>query len=90
MAESDDQCTVAIVSAPGSGSPSGALKAGKLENSGEVLTADPEISNVPAATLPVGMRIDDRYEILGVLGVGGFATVYRAHHLTIEIGRAHV
>lgn len=84
VAESDDQCTVAMVSAPGSGSPSGALKAGKLENSGEVLTADPEISNVPAATLPVGMRIDDRYEILGVLGVGGFATVYRAHHLTID------
>ena len=34
--------------------------------------------------LPVGMKIDDRYEITGILGVGGFATVYKAHHLMID------
>ncbi len=40
--------------------------------------------DVKGATLPVGMKIDDRYEIVGILGVGGFATVYKAHHLMID------
>ena len=35
-------------------------------------------------TIPPGTRIDERYEIVGVLGTGGFATVYRAHHLMID------
>ena len=49
------------------------------------LTADPEIDiEAPEASLPIGMKIDDRYEIVSVLGVGGFATVYRARHLTID------
>lgn len=51
----------------------------------EDLSAEPEIDvEAQGTTLPIGMKIDDRYEILGVLGVGGFATVYRAHHLTID------
>ena len=51
----------------------------------EGLEDEPEIEleNL-SSTLPVGMKIDDRYEIKGVLGVGGFATVYKAHHLTID------
>ena len=49
------------------------------------LSEEPEIElETVASTLPVGMKIDDRYEIKGVLGVGGFATVYKAHHLTID------
>ena len=35
-------------------------------------------------TIPVGTRIDEKYEILGTLGTGGFATVYRARHLMID------
>jgi len=50
----------------------------------EKLSSDPEVEDGGSGQLPVGMRIDDRYEILGVLGTGGFATVYRAHHLTID------
>ena len=50
----------------------------------EQLSEDPEIDVSTQVTLPVGMKIDDRYEILDVLGAGGFATVYRAHHLTID------
>lgn len=49
------------------------------------ISAEPEIDHSKSvATLPIGMKIDDRYEISGVLGVGGFATVYRAHHLMID------
>lgn len=59
------------------------LTNGKVFESGEI-TAEPELQEVPMASLPIGMKIDDRYEILSVLGVGGFATVYRAHHLTID------
>ena len=50
----------------------------------EDVTADPEIDAGPAASLPVGMIIDGRYEIKDVLGVGGFATVYRAHHTSLD------
>ncbi|MBQ9815857.1 MAG: serine/threonine protein kinase [Proteobacteria bacterium] len=58
---------------------------GGLPFTAEELSAEPEIdAEAQVVTLPVGMKIDDRYEILGVLGVGGFATVYRAHHLTID------
>lgn len=56
-----------------------------LEPLTESLSAEAEIEpEVGGPTLPVGMKIDDRYEIMGVIGVGGFATVYRAHHLTID------
>ena len=36
------------------------------------------------ATFPNGMKIDDRYEIINMLGAGGFATVYKARHLMID------
>ena len=39
---------------------------------------------ITGTTLPVGLTIDDRYEILGVIGEGGFATVYYAHDLSID------
>lgn len=51
---------------------------------GEDLTEEPELDVAPAATLPTGMIIDGRYEIQGVLGTGGFATVYRAHHISLD------
>lgn len=82
----DDDATVSVSEIAVdkmSGKISGIVEHGKLNESGEI-SADPNFGDVPMATLPVGMRIDDRYEILGVLGVGGFATVYRAHHLTID------
>ncbi len=41
-------------------------------------------ADVKGSTLPVGMKIDERYEITGILGTGGFATVYKAHHLMID------
>lgn len=66
-----------------SGKISGLLQKGKGQDSGEI-TADPNFGDVPMSTFPVGMKIDERYEIVSVLGVGGFATVYRAHHLTID------
>lgn len=34
--------------------------------------------------LPVGTLIDDRYELRGLLGAGGFAMVYRAWHVAME------
>ena len=82
----DDDATVSVSEIAVdkvSGKISGIVEHGKLNESGEI-SADPNFGDVPMATLPVGMKIDDRYEILGVLGVGGFATVYRAHHLTID------
>jgi len=54
-------------------------------NKPSTLTADPEIDVTKHLNaFPVGTRIDERYEITGVLGAGGFATVYRAHHLMID------
>lgn len=58
--------------------------AAPANQSGDTLSAEPEITDIPQATLPIGMKIDDRYEIQGVLGAGGFATVYCAHHLSID------
>ncbi|MFA5624321.1 MAG: serine/threonine-protein kinase [Bradymonadales bacterium] len=43
-----------------------------------------ETAKAPVSTFPVGMKIDDRYEVLGILGTGGFATVYKARHLMID------
>ena len=37
-----------------------------------------------SAAFPNGMKIDDRYEIIDMLGAGGFATVYKARHLMID------
>ncbi|MEL6179308.1 MAG: serine/threonine-protein kinase [Myxococcota bacterium] len=44
------------------------------------------MSNTQHQQLPAGARIEDRYIIEGVYGVGGFATVYRA---TEEASDAH-
>lgn len=68
--------------------PTRALEADELAVAGlpftqEELAAEPEIE-APMTSLPIGMKIDDRYEILDTLGVGGFATVYKARHLTID------
>ncbi len=61
------------------------LEAAGLPPMPEGLDDEPEIDlEQTTTTLPIGMKIDDRYEIMSVLGVGGFATVYRAHHLTID------
>ncbi|MBO4351168.1 MAG: protein kinase [Proteobacteria bacterium] len=61
------------------------LEAAGLPPMPEGLEDEPEIDlEQTTTTLPIGMKIDDRYEILSVLGIGGFATVYRAHHLTID------
>lgn len=43
-----------------------------------------EAPKAAVSTFPVGMKIDDRYEVLGILGTGGFATVYKARHLMID------
>ena len=39
---------------------------------------------ITGSSLPEGLIIDDRYKILGIIGEGGFATVYYAHDLTID------
>ncbi len=55
-----------------------------LEDDGSELSEEAEVDVAPVATLPTGMIIDGRYEIQGVLGTGGFATVYRAHHISLD------
>ncbi|MBQ9243690.1 MAG: serine/threonine protein kinase, partial [Proteobacteria bacterium] len=52
-------------------------------SSGELNPATSDIS-ITGGSLPAGMKIDDRYEILDVIGEGGFATVYYAHDLAID------
>ena len=42
---------------------------------------DPGITTSP---LSVGMLIDNRYEILDIIGEGGFATIYYAHDTVID------
>jgi tetratricopeptide (TPR) repeat protein len=45
----------------------------------EYAAAPPDAPGPPTAQLKAGDRIGERYEILSVLGVGGFGAVYRAN-----------
>ena len=38
----------------------------------------------------IGKKLDGRYELLELIGVGGMADIYKAHDIVEEIGRAHV
>ena len=40
-------------------------------------------TDLPSRSLPIGTVVDGRYEITGLLGQGGFATVFRARHVHI-------
>ncbi|MBQ9396508.1 MAG: serine/threonine protein kinase [Proteobacteria bacterium] len=85
--DDDNHETQAIVR-DGAVPPTQALGADELAAAGLPQDQDGGVQEAeveaPMTTLPVGMKIDDRYEILDTLGVGGFATVYKARHLTID------
>ena len=55
-----------------------------LVNKRPARIVDPDAMTAPNRDLPAGTIVDSRYRVLGRIGAGGMATVYRARHLGMQ------